>query len=412
MSDVRETDRQRVAQVLALVLCPGVGPVLCQRLIEFFGSPEAAQRVSSSTLQRVKGIGHAKARAIADGLRESGERAQRELDLADSLGVRIIARGESDYPPLLDQIPSAPAVIYVRGMLEANGADRFAVAMVGSRRCSSYGIEQSERFAGVLAGAGLTIVSGGARGIDAAAHRGALKAGGRTAAVLGCGLARVYPPEHESLFASIAAEGNGAVISELPLETEPTAENFPSRNRIISGLSLGVLVVEAGARSGALITARQAVEDHGREVMALPGRVDMVSCRGSLALLKSGSAAMVTEPGDVIELLDSPAHHHHGGTFAARYRGGADAALPQVDDTGEVNDAAHGPGLERPESVLAEAGSPEAAVLACLDRPRTLDEVSLACGLDAASVRSALTILEIQGRVRRAGSRIEARIQR
>lgn len=388
----------RVQEVLALVLSPGVGPVLCQRLIDVFGSARAVLGASQASLQRVRGIGPTKARAIVAGRADGVQLARHELDRAEAAGITVLVRGGAGYPALLDEIPSAPAVLFVKGPIEA--LDRFAVAMVGSRRCSSYGMEQAERFAGVLAGAGLAIVSGGARGIDAAAHRGALRAGGMTVAVLGCGLGTVYPPEHGPMFEAMVAEGRGALVSELPLETKPTAENFPARNRIISGLSLGVLVVEAGARSGALITARQAVEDHGREVMALPGRVDMISCQGSLGLLKSGAAAMVTEPGDVIELLESPARHLHSGTHAARFAGGAfDNGL--AEDSGAEEAGA---------SDLGTAGSRDAAtVLACLDRPRTLDEVSVACGLDAAAVRMALTELEIQGRVRRSGSRIEAR---
>ncbi len=377
------SERARVR--LRLALTPGLGPTLSARLIDLAGSPEAACMANTSTLQRVRGIASAKARTIAEGLRKAIELADEQIELAQSQDVRIIAQGEPAYPELLANIPDPPQVLFVRGELPLSTPNTFGVAMVGSRRCSAYGIEQAERFASVLAQAGLVIVSGGARGVDTAAHRGAARAGGQTVVVLGCGLSHCYPPENQDLFDRLVEQQRGTIISELPMQVAPTADNFPARNRIISGLSLGVLVVEAARRSGALITARQALEDHQREVMAIPGRVDNAACEGTNDLLKHGAAAMVTSPADVLELLETPARHQHAGTHADRYPG-----EPEPIATPPINPA-HAPLLDH------------------LDSPRTVDELMALSGLAAHELRSALTMLEIQGRVVRRGPRFECR---
>ncbi len=233
---------------------------------------------------------------------------------------------EADYPALLAATPDCPPLLWVRGPLQpleshvdetqpASPASRRVdpprVAIVGSRRASAYGLEQAARFAAPLAAAGVAIVSGGARGIDAAAHRAAIRAGGRTIAVLGSGHDRPYPPEHARLFDGIV-EGGGAVVSEFPMATEPRPGHFPRRNRIVSGLALGVLVVEAAARSGALVTARLAVEEHGREAMAIPGRVDSPNSAGCLRAIREGWAAMVTGVEDLCEQLASAGILLHG----------------------------------------------------------------------------------------------------
>ena len=227
--------------------------------------------------------------------------SEKEIESCEKRGIQIISFWDSNYPFLLKEISDPPLVLYCKG--ELLEADRAAVAMVGSRHPSFYGIEQAKRFSSKLSRWGLTIVSGFARGVDCASHEAALGVSfGRTLAVLGSGLDVIYPKEHKSLFEKIQEQG--AVISEFSLGTAPLAENFPKRNRIISGLSLGTLVVEAHSRSGSLITAHQAVEE-GREVFALPGRVDQLQSRGTHRLIQEG-ALLVESPE---EILDTIAHY-------------------------------------------------------------------------------------------------------
>lgn len=386
--------------LLRLTLTPDLGPMRISRLLSHFGSAGAVLGASAAEIGRVKGLGGALCGKIVEGLRRSEALAAEEMELADRLGVRIVSMEDAEYPGLLARISDAPPVLYVRGVLRPDGEDRYSVAIVGSRSCTAYGIEQAERFASVLGQAGLTIVSGGARGIDTAAHRGALRMHGRTIAVLGCGLSRCYPPENETLFEEIVGGGEGgrgAVVSELPLKTPPTADNFPARNRIISGLSLGVLVVEAGERSGALITARLAAEDHNREVMALPGRVDSAASKGSLELLKSGGAALVTDPGDVISLLETAARHHHAGTHEHRYAVGG---LHAEEGAEEKSAGASETMIEEKMSAA------RAAILKSLAEPRTLDDLARETGMEPSMLRSEITLLEIERRVMREGSRL------
>ncbi|RMH29315.1 MAG: DNA-protecting protein DprA [Planctomycetota bacterium] len=384
--------------VLRLTLIPGLGPVRIARLIEAFGSAGRVLGASESALTRVRGVGRQTAQTIARQRDATADRVERELDLARSLGVRLLALGDRAYPPLLAAIPNPPPILYVRGEID-QAQDRFPVAIVGSRGCSAYGVEQAERFAGWLASAGLTVVSGGARGVDTAAHRAAVRLGGRTIAVLGSGLAEPYPPENRPFFDEVAS-GRGAVVSELPLTTPPAAENFPMRNRIISGLSLGVLIVEAAVGSGALITARHATEDHGREVMALPGRVDSPASAGANDLLKRGGAHLVTDPKDVLDLLESPARHLHAGVHAARYADPARARPEPGDDPDAPGDH---DGLD---ALLTDQ---QRAIVAALDRPMVLDELARRLGLPAERLLTEVTVLEIRGRVARVGSTLTRR---
>lgn len=285
---------------LRLALTPGLGPVRLRRLIEAVGSPQEACNADARLLERLDGIAGRTARDIERGLRASADLAAQETSKARAMGVQLVSRDDELYPPLLLQIPDPPPVLWTWGQLEPR--DLNAIGIVGSRRPSHYGKEQAERFGSLLAGAGFTVVSGGAYGIDACAHRGALRVmEGRTIAVLGCGVDIAYPPENTEMFQQIA-DGGGAVVSEHPLGTNPRREHFPRRNRIISGMARGVLVIEAGEQSGALITARQAGEDHNRPVFALPGRVDNPMAAGPHALLRNG-ACLVAELEDILDNL-------------------------------------------------------------------------------------------------------------
>ncbi len=281
---------------LKLIRADNVGPTTFTKLIKHFGSPDRALGASVSELARVNGIGFKTAEQIAV-TRDKFDTCA-ELELADKLDIWLINLADERYPPVLKQIYDPPPVLYIKGSLTRT--DNLCIAIVGSRRCSLYGQEQSSRFAHLLSSAGFTICSGMARGIDTAAHQGALSANGRTIAVQGCGLAAdVYPPENKKLFGLIAE--SGACISELPLRYEPLSENFPPRNRIIAGLSLGTIVVEAGPRSGALITARAALENN-REVMAVPGKIDSPLSKGAHQLIKEG-AKLLESVEDVMEAL-------------------------------------------------------------------------------------------------------------
>lgn len=381
--------RERLA-LLTLRLCEGLGPVLIARLRDRFGSAADVLDRSSGELRIVEGIGEARARSITGAISKAADKAKAEIERAEALGIRLVSDLDEEYPELLRPISDAPPLLYVRGSLDAL---RFPVAIVGSRRCSAYGLEQADRFAEMLARTGLSVVSGGARGIDTAAHRAVVRARGNTVAVLGCGLAHCYPAENAALYERIAGDtdqpGCGAVVSELPLDTPPSAENFPARNRIISGISLGVLVIEAAARSGALITARLAVEEHNREVMALPGRTSDGASAGTNELIRTGSAAMVIEPAHVIEQLEAPAVHLHGGTHGERYQ-------PQTSNQTAPS-----------QELLSGLPKNQQQIYGTLDVPRSVDELIELTGLSAATVRSDLTLLELAGLISTNGSRIQ-----
>jgi len=277
---------------VGLTRIEGLGVRGAHRLIEHFGSPQAAYMASLTELESC-GVPARVAQAIfaQAGLKDA-EKEVREVTKAD---CRLIAVDSEDYPPLLKQIPDAPLLLYVRG--DAKILSQHAVAMVGTRRPSAYGSSVAHRLAHDLAQRQLVVVSGLARGIDSAAHRGALEAKGTTVAVLGSGIDVIYPRENQRLAEQIMK--SGAVISEFPLGTGPTPENFPIRNRIISGLSLGVVVVEAAEYSGSLITARLAV-DQNREVFAVPGNITSAQSFGPNHLIKQG-AKLADQWMDVIE---------------------------------------------------------------------------------------------------------------
>lgn len=284
-----------LAAALRLTLVPGVGPRTRRLLLENFGSAEAVLSAAPSDLRQVPGIGPKISRAIA--LARDEIDVDAELDLCKKHQISILIESQPDFPPMLSEIPDPPGALYVLGSILPQ--DTLAVAIVGTRHATHYGLQQAERLASGLARAGLTIVSGLARGIDAAAHRGALSAGGRTLAVLGSGVLNIYPPEHQELAGQIVH--SGALASEAPPQSRPHSSMFPQRNRLITGLSLGVIVVEASERSGALISAAHAMEQN-REVFAVPGRVDRRTSRGCHRLIRDG-AKLVETVDDVLEEL-------------------------------------------------------------------------------------------------------------
>jgi len=280
---------------LKLIRANGIGPTTFRRLLERFGRPDRILGASVGELAKTNGIGIKTAERIASS-RNTFDAAA-ELEKAHRLGIWIIHLRDERYPTVLKQIYDPPPVLYVKGTLTKQ--DNLSISIVGSRSCSLYGQEQSSRLAHFLSSAGFTISSGMARGIDTAAHQGALSAGGRTIAVQGCGLGHIFPPENKRLFELISQ--SGACISELPLDFEPLAANFPARNRIIAGLSLGTIVVEAGLKSGALLTANAAME-YNREVMAVPGKIDSPLSKGSHQLIKQG-AKLIESVEDIMEAL-------------------------------------------------------------------------------------------------------------
>ncbi len=280
---------------LALNAIPGLGAGRARLLLKRFGSPRAALEASGAELRGIPGIGLKLTRRIID--REKYLDLEKEFRLLEKHQVKVIIAGDRSYPRNLADIFDPPLILYVKG--EFLSGDQLAVAIVGSRRSSLYGGRVAEKLGRELAARGLTVVSGLARGIDSAAHKGALASGGRTIAVLGSGLDRVYPPENKNLMEQISSRG--AVISEFPMSAKPDRGNFPRRNRLISGLSLGVVVVEAAQRSGALITVDCALEQ-GREVFALPGKVDSLTSRGTNKLIQQGAKLVATSE-DIIEEL-------------------------------------------------------------------------------------------------------------
>jgi DNA processing protein len=279
--------------LVSLNLIPQIGSVRLSQLLKYFGQPQAIFKAPLKSLAAV--IGERLGQNIVN---FNTQDLNNDLASAKKAGLKIITLLDQDYPQALKEIPASAIVLYCLG--EINQSDNLAIGIVGSRRASLYGLNQAEIFAGQLSAQGITIVSGMARGVDTYAHRGALKAKGRTIAVMGSGFNHIYPQENADLAQQIS--GSGAVISEFPMETQPLAQNFPRRNRLISGLSLGVLITEAARNSGALITADFALEQ-GREVFALPGRIDMVGSMGTNALLKQGAKA-VTCCDDILEELN------------------------------------------------------------------------------------------------------------
>jgi DNA processing protein len=278
---------------VALNMTPGIGPRAAAKLLERFGSAEAVFEATRAELEQLRLLPESVDSIIA---RDTRERAELEIEDIKKVGADLLILDDGVYPSQLREIYDPPITLYVKGAWE-ECLDRPCIAVVGSRRCSTYGQNAALMLGRDLAQRGVTVVSGFARGIDAAAHRGALEGGGRTVAVLGTGIDQVYPRDHHKLAAEILS-GGGAVVTQFPLGTPPVSENFPYRNRIISGLSLGVLVVEAAENSGSLITARLAIEQN-REVFAIPGNITSKNSFGTNYLIKGAGAKLVQQWQDI-----------------------------------------------------------------------------------------------------------------
>ena len=278
---------------IELNMTPGIGPRAAARLLERFGSAEAVYNATRSELEQLRLAPEAVDSIVARNLRF---KAEAEIAALRKLGGEILLLDDGVYPPALREIYDPPIVLYVKGAW-SECLDQPCIGVVGSRKCSTYGQNAAMMLARDLAQRGVTVVSGFARGIDAAAHRGAVEAGGRTIAVLGTGIDEVYPRDHRKLADEILANG-GALVSQFPLGTPPVSENFPYRNRIISGLSLGVVVVEAAENSGSLITARLAIEQN-REVFAVPGNITSRNSFGTNYLIKGAGAKLVQQWQDI-----------------------------------------------------------------------------------------------------------------
>lgn len=354
--------------MILLNLLPDIGHLRFTNMISHFGSLKNIFKASEEELQEVKEIGPKIARGIINCERE--KLLERELKLIDKYGVKVISSFDKDYPENLKEIYDPPLVLYVKGDLKAE--DKFAIAVVGSRNASLYGIKTAERLGYELAARGLTLISGLARGIDAAGHKGALKARGRTIAVLGSGLADIYPSEHAKLAEEI--EKNGAVVSEFPIQTPPLKDNFPRRNRIISGLSLGVVVVEASKNSGALITADFALEQ-GRELFAVPGQARNATSAGTNMLIREG-AKLVECADDIIEELGDVIRGHLKEESKTD-KDATDSVIPSVD--------------------LSSNDKKILKVVA--DEPLSVDDIIDGTDISASTILDSLTRLEIKGLV-------------
>lgn len=278
---------------LALTFIKDVGPITAKRLLSTFHSPQKIFESGFNELKDIEEISDSKAKNIYEF--DSWNTVEKEIEAIKNYDLRIIKYTDREYPENLRQIDDSPILLYAKGRFLKE--DKYAIAMVGSRNMTEYGKKITGIIASELSSYGLTVVSGMARGIDTLSHKGALKAGGRSIAVLGCGLDSPYPPENIELFEELS--NNGCVISEFPLGTPPNKENFPKRNRLISGLSLGVLVVEATIKSGSLITANYALEQ-GRDVFAIPGSITSRNSEGTNTLIKKG-AKLVQRVDDILE---------------------------------------------------------------------------------------------------------------
>ena len=354
---------------LGLRSIPGVGLVLAQRLIQRFGSPAAVFQASFKDLVALRGISTAIAQAIR-GFR-AWDKMEEHLSRLKPAGVEMVTQDDPCFPLRLKEIPYPPLYLFIKGTLAPE--DGLAVAIIGTRGASYYGLKACRRLAGGLAARGVTVVSGLARGIDTAAHQGALEMSGRTLAVLGCGLDVVYPPENRKLYQEIPE--HGALVSEFPLGAPPEARNFPIRNRIISGLALGVVVIEAGVSSGTAITVRYAL-DQGREVFAVPGPIDSPTSLGPHRLIQEG-AKLVQDVEDILQ------------------------ELPGLKQAPGPLFAPAGPASRVAEAAAPTRALPEDPLLPLLgSEPMQLEELVQASHLPVKDILTRLTLLELQGLVK------------
>ncbi len=357
---------------LKLHLVPGLGPRTTQALLERFESAEKILRSPASELATVPHIGEKTAYQLVDAFAKL--EIDKELVLLEKHQVHIVHRAAVEYPRALSEIATAPHLFYCKG--ELTSADARCVAIVGSRHCTAYGKRMATRLAEGLSRAGWTVVSGLARGVDAAAHQGALNAGGRSLAVMAGGLAKIYPPEHQELAEKVAEQG--ALLSEMPMAMAPLPDLFPRRNRIISGLSRAVVIVEAALKSGALITARLAGEQ-GREVLAIPGPLDSEASEGPHQLIRNG-ATLVRNVEDVLEALDAlpdiTGSATSPGSVAVR-------PAPPIEPP---------PNLSALQLQLWHALGTDGALV---------DQIVNSTALPVSEINSALLMMELTGRIRR-----------
>jgi len=349
---------------IALNMLDQIGPVRTRKLIAALGSPEAVFEANEDVISQIPGFGRELVKSIVDG-RSQVDPVAEEKKAAKS-GIRLVTFLDDEYPASLKEIHDPPLVLYVQGKIEKS--DRHSLAVVGTRHATHYGASVADRMSYGLAKAGFTIISGLARGIDTVAHQAAMKAGGRTLAVLGSAIDKIYPPVNEALARSIA--GQGAVISEYPMGRPPDRQTFPYRNRIVAGMSMGIVVVEAGDKSGAVITAHAALEQ-GRHVYAVPGRIDTPTARGCHALIKQG-AKLVETIDDIVDDLQM--------------------LIPKKieQQAGEMKKTADVP-----------LSDEEASVLKTLARGGLhVDALSRDCGLNAARLNALLLGLEMKRVVR------------
>ncbi len=359
--------REEKHALIALNMVPGIGGTIVRHILSTFDSASQFLEAGPSAWRTVDGIGEALSTQLSHIL-ENGE-AEEEREKAKKRNIDLVTFKEDRFPDLLKQVDDHPILLSVRGNLPIDQSQTMAI--VGTRGCTFYGRKQAKRFATMLAHRGYTVVSGLARGIDSHAHEGVVQAGGSTIAVLGSGLNHVYPPENEELADDICEDG--ALISELPLDTPPEGRNFPQRNRIISGLSRGVLVVEAPGRSGALITAQLALEQN-REVFSIPGNIDSPESEGCNRLIQEGAVPVI----DVDDILD------HLPDYAS-----SDASTEMDDATSPAAESDPSFQNEAQETVFSTLSS----------RPKSIDEITNEIDINPSRIAGILTTLEMNGLV-------------